>query len=233
MDNRIAAVDRGTIRERAEAALRQAIIEGRLAPGEKLVERELCDALQVSRGSLREALRGLAAEGFVDNVPHRGPSVASISAEQAREIYAVREALEGLAARTLAERQDPHAIASLQQALDRLRRLKRRKADPASMVAVKAEFYCALFDGAGNATLGAIMGTLLARIGVLRRASLSRAGRLPESVDEIAEIVAAIRAGDPDRAERASRLHVRHACLAALPLLANSSHSPTPSRSTN
>jgi len=233
MDNRIAAVDRGTIRERAEAALRQAIIEGRLAPGEKLVERELCDALQVSRGSLREALRGLAAEGFVDNVPHRGPSVASISAEQAREIYAVREALEGLAARTLAEGQDPSAIASLQQALDKLRRLNRRKADPASLVAVKAEFYRALFDGAGNATLGAIMGTLLARISVLRRASLSRAGRLPESVDEIAEIVAAIRAGDPDRAERASRLHVRHACLAALPLLANSSHSPTPSRSTN
>lgn len=233
MDNRIAAVDRGTIRERAEAALRQAIIEGRLAPGEKLVERELCDALQVSRGSLREALRSLAAEGFVDNVPHRGPSVASISAEQAREIYAVREALEGLAARALAERQDPNAIASLQQALDKLRRLLRRKADPASLVAVKAEFYRALFDGAGNATLGAIMSTLLARISVLRRASLARPGRLPESVDEIAGIVDAIRAGDPDRAERASRLHVRNACLAALPLLATSSHSPTPSRSTN
>jgi DNA-binding GntR family transcriptional regulator len=87
---------------------------------------------------------------------------------------------------------------------------------------VKTEFYRALFDGAGNATLTEMMDRLLARISVLCRTSFSRPDRLSESIGEISEIVESIRSGEPDRAERASRFHVERACLAALPLLPSS-----------
>ena len=219
MDVKVSAVNRDTITARAEVALRDAIVAGRFAAGERLVERRLCDALQVSRGSLREALRSLRAEGLVDLVPHRGPVVARITTEQARDIYAVRGALEGLAARTLAERPDPAAIERMTVSLEKMRDIQRGVGDPSTLIPVKTEFYRALFDGAGNAMLGQMMDNLLARISVLRRTSFSRPDRLSESIIEIARIVDAIRSGEPDLAERASRLHVQRACSAALPLL--------------
>ncbi len=219
MDVKVSAVNRDTITARAEAALRHAIVEGRFAAGERLVERQLCEALQVSRGSLREALRSLRSEGLVDLVPHRGPVVASITTAQAREIYAIRGALEGLAARSLALQPDAKAIERMLAALERLRDIQRGVADRATLIPVKTEFYRALFDGAGNATLGQMMENLLARISVLRRTSFSRPDRLAASIGEIGKIVDAIRAGDPELAERASRLHVANACAAALPLL--------------
>jgi DNA-binding GntR family transcriptional regulator len=219
MDVKVSAVNRDTITARAEVALRDAIVAGRFAAGERLIERRLCDALQVSRGSLREALRSLRSEGLIELVPHRGPVVARISAEQARDIYAIRGALEGLAARTLAERPNPPAIERMAHSLEKMRDIERGVGDPATLIPVKAEFYRALFDGAGNAMLGQMMDNLLARISVLRRTSFSRPDRLSESISEIAQIVEAIRSGQPDLAERASRLHVARACSAALPLL--------------
>ncbi|MDT3680369.1 MAG: GntR family transcriptional regulator [Burkholderiaceae bacterium] len=222
MDVKVSSVSRETIRTRAEASLREAIVSGRLGGGERLVERELCEALQVGRGSLREALRGLVAEGLIEVVPHRGPVVARITVEQAREIYAVRGVLEGLAARTLAQHREPHAIERMTSALERMRDIHRGVADAANLIPVKTEFYSALFEGAGNATLTEIMNRLLARISVLRRTSFSRPDRLSKSIVEIARIVEAIRSGEPDEAERTSRHHVEQACLAALPLLPSS-----------
>lgn len=228
MDVKVSSVSRETIRTRAEASLREAIVDGRLGSGERLIERELCEALQVSRGSLREALRGLIAEGLIEVVPHRGPVVARITAEQAREIYAVRGVLEGLAARTLAQHPDPRAIDRMTSALERMRDIRTGIAHSANLIPVKTEFYSALFEGAGNLTLAEMMNRLLARISVLRRTSFSRPDRLSQSIIEITRIVEAIRAGDADEAERATRHHVEQACLAALPLLPSSP--PTPRR---
>ena len=95
MNVKVSAVSRDTITARAESALRDAILDGRFSAGERLVERRLCDALQVSRGSLREALRSLHSEGLVDLVPHRGPVVARITAEQARETLSLDDELVG------------------------------------------------------------------------------------------------------------------------------------------
>lgn len=88
-----------TLRSQVENQLRQAIVGGLLKPGQKLVERELCERLGVSRPSLREALRRLEAEKLIVNVPHRGPEVASMTLAEARDLYAMRRLLEGFAAR--------------------------------------------------------------------------------------------------------------------------------------
>src|SRR5579885_3504051 len=92
------------VREQVGARLRQAIVTGHFQPGARLIERELCTLLGVSRTSLREALRQLESDGLVVNIPHKGLVVATMTREEAEEIYQVRAAMEGLAGRLAALR---------------------------------------------------------------------------------------------------------------------------------
>ena len=100
--------------------LRQAIIKGHLAPGARLIERELCEMLGVSRTLVREALRQLEAEGWIENVPYRGPIVATTSADEARQLYEIRAALEGFAAKRCAERATADDLDDLSALVDDL-----------------------------------------------------------------------------------------------------------------
>ena len=88
-----------TVRSMVTQKLREAIMSGTLKPGQRLVERELCEMTGVSRPSIREALRLLEADGLVNTVPHRGPVVSTISLDEARQLYAARAVLEGFAGR--------------------------------------------------------------------------------------------------------------------------------------
>lgn len=95
--------------EQAAEAIRDSIRRGDCGPGHRLVESVLTVELGVSRGSLREAFSRLAAEGLVEMQPYRGTMVSKLSANDLRSLYAVREVLEGLAARLVAERfEDPN-----------------------------------------------------------------------------------------------------------------------------
>ena len=76
-----------TLRLIVEGRLRSAISAGDFKPGQRLIERELCELTGVGRTSIREALRQLEAEGLITNIPHRGPSVSTISAEEAQQLY--------------------------------------------------------------------------------------------------------------------------------------------------
>ena len=90
-----------TLRELAVERLRDAILDGQFRPGDRLVERVLCERLGVSRTVVREALRHLETEGLVDVVPQQGPAVARLDAGQATQIYEIRAMLEALAAAAL------------------------------------------------------------------------------------------------------------------------------------
>src|SRR5580658_6629334 len=91
-----------TLRLLVEDKLRSAIASGRFKPGQRLIERELCELTGVGRTSIREALRQLEAEGLVTVASHRGPSVTKITADEAKHLYAVRALLEGYAGRQFA-----------------------------------------------------------------------------------------------------------------------------------
>src|SRR3546814_19245005 len=84
------------LKERAADSMREAIMSGAFAPGQKLVERELCEQLDVSRSCVREALQHLQSEGLIKIIPHKGPEVAAISKDEVVPLYAVRKKLEGL-----------------------------------------------------------------------------------------------------------------------------------------
>src|ERR1700712_4281578 len=92
--------------ERIAAELKGRILDGRLAPGQRLISRDMVEQLGISRGSLREAFRRLEADGLVDVVPNRGAVVRSLSAAEVANVYQIREALEGYAARVAAQNID-------------------------------------------------------------------------------------------------------------------------------
>jgi GntR family transcriptional regulator, trigonelline degradation regulator len=206
------------IRSRVLDNLRQAILERKLAPGQRLIERELVELTGVSRTSIREALRELSAEGLVTTIPNKGTVVTEITAEEALQIYQVRSVLEGLAGRLFVE----NATEAQRRALATAFRAVERAAakDSIAMLAAKDKFYDVLLEGAGNVTLRSIAGTLHARVNLLRSLSLSMPGRSAESLAELGEIVAAVQAGDAEAAAKACSKHVEAAGLVGSSALA-------------
>ena len=207
-----------TLRERVAGYLREIIMRGEVQPGQRLREQALCDQLQVSRATLREALRTLEAERLIVMQPHRGPMVATMSPKAAHDLYAMRALMEAYAAREFAKRADAQSLADLRAAFDKLRAQASRD-DRSGLLEAKQAFYEVLLQGCDNAVVGEILPGLLSRINLLRATSFSRADRTPESMREIAQIVDAVQRRDPDAAERAARRHIRQAQKAALEVL--------------
>jgi GntR family transcriptional regulator, trigonelline degradation regulator len=188
--------------------LRQAIVARQFAPGQRLIERELVELTGVSRTSIREALRELAAEGLVTAIPNRGTVVASVTPDEARQLYEVRSALEGLAGRLFVQNASQAQRAALLRALQRVEKLAARDAP---MLAAKDSFYEVLFEGGGNEALRAVVAGLHARVSVLRSLSLAVPGRSARSVAELQAIVDAVLANDAEAAAAACSRHVEEA----------------------
>lgn len=203
-----------TLSSRLVAAIREAILDGRLAPGRHLRERELCDMFQVSRSLVREAVQKLAAEELVTIVPHRGLTVTRIDRRSARNLYKVRSVLEGLAFAEFTEHADDATRQELYRLADRLRELDESDS-PQALLDAKNAFYACLLEGCGNQVLWQMFTQLNNRVVQLRRISMSRPGRLPETRREIDAIVEAVRRGDAEGARRAAEEHVASAALVA------------------
>lgn len=207
-----------TLRLVVEDKVRFAIARGLFKPGQRLVERELCELIGVGRTSVREALRQLEAEGLVQTIPHRGPIVRTISAEEARQLYEIRAMLEGYAGRAFAEHGTAEAVKELDLAVKALARAVRSK-DQSKMIDAKTHFYKVLMDGAGNSFVTQFLTGLHNRITLLRITSMTQSGRLASSMREIRAIYEAIAAKDGPAAERACRHHVEEAAKVALAVL--------------
>lgn len=191
--------------------LRQAILNRHFAPGQRLIERELVELTGVSRTSIREALRELAAEGLVTTIPNRGTVVATVTPEEARQLYEVRAVLEGLAGRLFVQNASESQRRALQRTLATVERLAGRNS---SILEAKDRFYEILFAGGGNVALHQTASGLHARVRGLRSLSLSLKGRAPESAKELRAIVEAIDANDADKAARMCQRHVLNASAA-------------------
>ncbi|MFA7666729.1 MAG: GntR family transcriptional regulator [Burkholderiaceae bacterium] len=194
--------------------LRDAIVSGALPPGHRLVETDLCARLGVSRPSLREALRQLEAERLVCITPYKGPSVASMSWQEAANIYEVRALLEGHAVFLFAERADAQALAELRQALEAFEAAV-RDADAAGLLRWTGAFYDVILRGCANEIIAETIIGLLARINLLRARSMSLHGRSRFSARELRAIYTAIRRRDPAGARDAAIQHVHNARAAA------------------
>jgi DNA-binding GntR family transcriptional regulator len=204
------------IREQVIAALRQAILDFQLKPGQRLVERELIEQLGVSRTTIREALRELTSEGLVTVVPQRGAMVTAPSLDDAVDLYEVRAALESLVAQRFVARATDAEVEALRASVEEIAEVTEQTSDLREVLAAKDRFYKVLITGARSTALQQLVESIQARVQVLRVTSLSEAGRTTETVRELRAVVEAVQARDPELAARLCAEHVRNASVTAL-----------------
>lgn len=210
------------LRRQVLEELRQSIIAGRLAPGARLIERELIAMMGVSRTVIREALRQLESEGLIAIIPNKGPVVRELTLDEAKDLYSIRAVLEGLAARLFAENAGDEQLKKLEQALNATGKAYDRGV-PEEILEAKNRFYDVLFEGAGSETLSSMIGTLHVRIWRWRALGLSHPQssmeRSKESMQGLRGMLTAIKARDAGLAERAIRAEVTKAAAEVTRLL--------------
>jgi DNA-binding GntR family transcriptional regulator len=200
-------LEKTSLREQALTALRRAITTGQLAPGTHLVETELSDALQISRGTLREAMRQLQQEGLISPGARGRLSVRHLDAKEIKDIFEVRAALESLAASELARRDDQaETVAELRNAVADMERWAASNLE--DRIEADLKFHRTMCHLSGNETLLHSWSSLEGSI----RMSIMYAGveRALKNMDvkRHSEIVDAIESGDADAAAAAVRDHM-------------------------
>ncbi|WP_028219937.1 GntR family transcriptional regulator [Paraburkholderia oxyphila] len=208
-----------TLRELALEKMRTAILEARFHPGERLVERSLCEILGVSRTVVREVLRHLETEGLVDSIPNQGPIVAVLDFETAAEIYEIRALLEGEAAMACAQHADDSIVAELGGNIDKIEHAFESR-DYQAVKALTTAFYERMFIGGKKQVAWEIVQSLTARINRLRALTIASDDRGRQAVSEMRRILSDIQAGNGAGAREAAIAHVDRVAEIARNLLA-------------
>jgi DNA-binding GntR family transcriptional regulator len=193
------------LRDVVATEMRRLILDGTLQPGERLIEDRLAEQLGVSRNPVREAIRVLEGEGFLDVTARRGSFVATLSAKQAADLFEIRLALEPLGARLAADQESPARIARMKEILG-LAQAEPQHHDLDTLAELHTELHALIFEMTGNAYLTAIAIPMVKRGQWLLRQNSPL--RTPDAWSEHHGLIAAIEAGDPDLAEVLGRHHV-------------------------
>jgi len=196
----------GGLAEQAYRALRNAIQEGRLEAGQRVLELELCAWLKVSRTPIREAMRRLQSDGMLVHAPGGGLSVAQHDLRAVAELYDLRERLEGTAAALSARFADATEIHMLQAIVDTQRQLPD---DPKVHARENIIFHQHIYRAAHNRFLLKSLQDLHDSVVLLGRTTFAAPGRIAEALGEHQAIVAAIARRDEAEAEALARRHVR------------------------
>jgi DNA-binding GntR family transcriptional regulator len=200
--------------------LRDAILEGELAPGARLREEELAREFGVSRTPIREALQQLGAEGFIDVSPHQGAVVASLTVEDILAIYVVREVLEGVSARLAARRATPTQTERLQAILEQME-TRTDGASPGQLADLNLQFHAELRRAAANRYLDRFLSQIEHAVRRFGQTTYAAPGRKESSIAEHRAIVEAVIDRDPERAETLAIEHMRSARRLRLRILAD------------
>jgi DNA-binding GntR family transcriptional regulator len=203
----IALVRSTSLSTLVEAEVTRMILTGELGAGQQIKELAIAARLGVGRSSVREALRALEAAGMVRIEKNRGAFVRAVDEAEAREMYMIREQLEGLAGRLLAARIADAEVAELRGLVDEMdRNLAPDQFD--RYFPLNLMFHRRIFEMAGNRRLAETYRRLTNELHVVRRDGLLRGGGLAVSNVEHRRIVEALAARDPAAAEAALRDHV-------------------------
>ncbi len=203
------------LRGKIIAALRSAIETGVLGPGTRLIEKDLCEQLDVSRTSLREALRELQAEGVFEQTSSRGLTVTDISRENAENAYRIRAVLEALVTEQFIEKANASEVQLLVEEGEALKAAY-QSGVLEEMLRAKRSFYDHICSGADNAIAFDIINRLVLRTSSLRLRSLMQKERQQQSIKEIDRLIKAIKKRDVAAARQAAIEHVQHAARSAL-----------------
>lgn len=208
---------RAGLGEEAYLRLRDAIVSGELQPHDSLSEAALAKRLRTSRTPVREALARLAAEGLVQLSPGRGARVTDISLTDIRDLFQLREALEGIGARLAAANASAYAD-EVDVLIKRFREYENidgppRLADYYELTSALDQCLAAM---AGNRRLENALRDVWAHSRRLRQYASHDVARVERSAREHVQILEAVRQGDGERAEAAVRLHLANSRRAIL-----------------
>jgi DNA-binding GntR family transcriptional regulator len=197
--------------DRVYLRLRRAIHEGTLAPGERLVERQLGERLGVSRAPVRDALLMLEQDGLVASAGRKGKIVATLSAQDAWEVYTLRATLEAMAFRLAASRATPAAIAEMESIVAEMR-ARRDDWDADAVAALDMRFHEAACRASGHGRLLWAWTAMSRQIQLLLHVDAHVAEAQYQDrlglPDRHERLLAAIRSGDADAAEAQARAHI-------------------------
>jgi DNA-binding GntR family transcriptional regulator len=200
----------GSTADAIHDAVSEGILSKTLPAGWRLGEERLAALFSVSRTPVREALMRLESERLAARNRRSGLVVADVSAEQILEVYVIREALDGLAARQAAHFHSPVDIAALERINAQMARASSEQAFE-RMAQLNVEFHAALARASHNELLQRFVDQVHQAVRRFTRTTFSEPGRAGEAVTEHEAIIAAVRAQDEDAAEAAARLHMRNA----------------------
>jgi DNA-binding GntR family transcriptional regulator len=200
---------RPSLHQEIVALLRDLIVEGKLLPGARIAEPQLCKQLGVSRTPLREALKVLAAEQLIVLLPNRGAEVARVSVEETAELFEIMGALELLIGELVAPRLSGADLAALEEMHRRLveHRLAKRRSE---YYAYNQAIHLRLCELSGNAALKALYRDYQMRIARVRHLANLSDMRWEESLSEHEAIMSALRSRDPVRLGQTLRDHLRN-----------------------
>lgn len=198
------------LREVVFETLREAIINGTLKPGDRLMELQLAEQMGVSRTPVREAIRKLELEGFVAMVPRKGAYVSDISVKDVVDIFEVRAALEGLAAGLAAERITEEELDDLEKTLFETSEIISGD-DINAIVESDNNFHEIIYRASRNQRLTSIITLLHEQIQRFRATSLAMPGRTKNAIEEHKKIVEAISERNVELAQTLAREHIENA----------------------
>ncbi len=201
-----ARVRRRVPREEVKDYLIDAILRGELRADDRVVETRVAQQLSVSQGPVREALRDLELFGFVVSSPFRGTRVRHVTVEELVQVYPIRAALEGVAARSAAARVDNATLGELEAILGSMRQAAAR-GDSHGHTAADVAFHQAIVAASGHGLLRQFWDSMhLATTTFI--ISLLAQRPLQELAERHEPVLAALRARDPQAAEHAMRRHI-------------------------
>lgn len=206
-------IERRVLRDEVRERLMEDILSGKLQPGERIVETRVAKELGLSQTPVREALRDLELLGFVVTSAFRGATVRRVSPEDWAEIYPIRAALEGVAARAAAERISEEDVRRLRGLIDVMRSASQR-GDKHATIAADIEFHAHIVELSGNRVLKQLWQSL--RLATTTFLTVSVTHRpLLELAERHTVVLEALISRDGAAAEAAMRSHISD--LAGLP----------------
>ncbi|VBB09100.1 transcription regulator hth gntr [Lucifera butyrica] len=192
--------------------IKSQIINGGYGPGEILLETKLADELGVSRTPIREAIHLLELEGLVESSTKKGAAVLGISTKDVQDIYAIRQLVEGLAARWAAEHLTAVEIKELQKIFE-LMEFYAHKLDVEEVTELDNRFHQIIYEASGSKILKLTLGNLHKYVQMARQESLKAHDRLPHTIEEHRAVLQAFLDRDAEVAEKALAYHAKMAYL--------------------
>ena len=214
----IIVIPRPVLHHEVGQRLRQLIVEGDIAPGAKLNERELCERLKISRTPLREAIKTLAAEGLVALLPNRGAVAAQMSEAEVAMTFEVIAGLEGQSGELAAQRIEDAEVAEI-KALNFEMRAAHTRADLPTYYRINARIHNLINAAARNTVLSQTYLTVNARLQALRFRSNFDPLKWQRAVDEHDRMVEALAARDAAGLRALLVQHLEHKRDAVLELM--------------